>query len=96
MKKARENSLEVWANIRRRGLVRYLVLHGALPWGLLPGLVLFLGLSFWLKLELFSFAASLRLLACLLSCSYCGVYFVWHRWRTEESIWASRFDADGV
>ncbi|OIR07165.1 hypothetical protein GALL_107540 [mine drainage metagenome] len=95
MEKAREHSLAAWASIRRRGLVRYLVLHGALPWGPLPGLILYLVLSFWLKFELFSFAGTLRLLACLLFFSYCGAYFAWHRWRTEEFIWASQRDGAG-
>ncbi|HUY03863.1 MAG TPA: hypothetical protein VMV33_11300 [Rhodocyclaceae bacterium] len=94
MEKVRDDRLAAWADIRRRGLARYLMLHGVLPWGPLPGLILHLVLSFWLKFEMFSFAGFLRMLACLLFFSYCGVYFAWHRWRTEESIWTSQRDAD--
>lgn len=70
--------------------MRYLVLHGALPWGILPGFVSFLALSFLFKFEMFSANGFFRLSSCLLFFSYCGIYFAWHRWQTEKIIGESQ------
>lgn len=93
--KVRVNRLDEWAEIRSKGLARYLVLHGALPWGLLPGFFSFLAISVLFKFKVFSLNGLFRLLSCLLSFSYCGVYFAWHRWQTEKAIWESRIDTMG-
>ena len=92
MSKVRDERLVEWEIVRRGGLRRYLVLHGVLPWGLLSGIFSFLVISLLFKFEIFSANGFYRLLSCLMFCSYCGAYFAWHRWQTEETIWKSQAD----
>lgn len=87
-----QGRLEAWGKARSRGLPRYLIVHGALPWGLLPGLFFDVAMSLLFQFEIFSLQGFFRLLSCLLFFSYCGMYFAWHRWRTEEYIWESSIE----
>lgn len=93
MEKVQDKRSDEWAKMRRQGLPRYLVLHGAFPWGLLPGFFSFLTLSFLFKFEIFSVNGFFRLLSCILFFSYCGMYFAWHRWQAEKTIWESHIDS---
>ncbi len=88
----RQEKWEEWEKERSRGLPRFLAVRGALPWGLSLGPFFYLAMSLLLQFEIFSVGGFFRLLSCLLFFSYCGIYFAWHRWRTEEQIWESMME----
>ena len=94
MEKLQER-LEKWEAVRSGGLSRYILLRGALPWGLSLGPVAYIGLSLLFQFEIFSLAGFFRFSSCVLFFSYCGIYFSWHRWRTEEYIRQSRIKTAG-
>ncbi len=84
-----QDRLKNWGKLRSGGVTRYILVHGAVPWGLLLGPFCYFAMSLLFQFEIFSLAGFFRLSSCLLFFSYCGGYFAWHRWRTEETIWQS-------